>query len=1015
MNFAEMTIKKRTFFLFLTVCLIGIGYMAYEKLGRLENPVYTIKTAVVVTQYPGATPLEVEQEVTDPLERAIQQLGQLDEVRSFSRDGLSFIYVDIKDNFGADDLPQIWDELRRKVSAGQADLPPGARPSIVNDDFGDVFGVYYAFYGDGYEYSELQDYIDMLKKELLLVDDVAKVEVYGEQIETIYIEARRSKMAQLGISPGQIVQTFQQQNLVVDEGKIRVGDEYVSVNTSGIFRTVEEIGDMLIRSSSSDKMIHLKDIAEIKRGYYEQTRTKLRFNRKPAIGLGISTVKGGNVVNMGKAVAERLAELEGDRPIGIERGTIAYQSGTVEKAVDGFVLNLVEAVGIVVVILLIFMGLRVGLLIGAILLITILTTFIGMRYMQVELQNISLGALIIALGMLVDNAIVVSEGILIKIQMGRDRLEAAVSTVKETMWPLLGATVIAIMAFVAIAVSDDSTGEFLVSLFQVIGSSLMLSWVFAITLTPLFCHMVLRPKKGGAVEDPYSGGIYVTYKRMLSSMIKFRWVTIAVVVGCLVVAIYGFGFVKQSFFPDSTRPQLMINMWMREGLHIDATEKIVAKAENELVNIEHVEDVISFVGAGGLRFLLTYQPEQNNSAYAQIVLSLDDYREIDNIIPQIKKIYFEKLPEVQISIKKFQLGPGSAAKIEARFSGKDPQILRNLSEQAMDIMRRDDASTFVSDDWRQKVKTIDVKMAEAQAKSAGITRSMVNDAIKASFTGTVAGLFRENNDLIPIVFRSPADERANVDSLLDLQVFSTVHGRYVPIQQVVEGVETGYGDSVIRRKNRSRTITAKCDPQFGTANALFQRLRPQIEAIPLPDGYTMEWGGEYENSTDAQKKLIANVPGAFLVMVLIMVLLFNRFKQPLIIIMTLPMALVGVSAGLLIMDKPFGFMALLGFLSLSGMLIKNAIVLLDQIDIELAGGKEQLDAVIDASVSRIRPVAMAALTTILGMAPLIVDAFFASMAVAIMFGLAFATVLTLIFIPVMYTVLYRVKWRRLDS
>jgi len=527
--------------------------------------------------------------------------------------------------------------------------------------------------------------------------------------------------------------------------------------------------------------------------------------------------------------------------------------------------------------------------------------------------------------------------------------------------------------------------------------------------------MVLRPKKSGATDDPYNGIIYNLYKKTLCMMIRFRWITIGTMVVLLFVALYGFGFVKQSFFPDSTRPQVMINMWLREGVHIDTTEKVVAKAEKGLAQLDHVEDVISFVGEGALRFILTYSTEQNNPAYAQIILSVDDYKAIDSIIPEIEKFYFENLPEVQLSIKKFQLGPGTGSKIEARFSGKDPKVLRALSEQAMDIMRQDNAATFIHDDWRQKVKTIDVKLAEAQAKSAGITRSMINNAIKAQFSGTVTGLFRDGNDLIPIVFRSPESERKNVNSLLDVQVFSTLHGKYVPIQQVVESIETGYADSVIRRKNRSRTITAQCDPKYGTADELFKRLRPKIEAMNLPDGYFLDWGGEYENSTDAQKKLMANVPGAFLVMVLIMVLLFNRMREPLIIVMTLPLALIGVSAGLLIMDTPFGFMALLGFLSLSGMLIKNAIVLLDQINIELQSGKDPLEAVVDASVSRIRPVAMAAVTTILGMAPLIVDAFFASMAVTIMFGLAFATVLTLIFVPVMYTVLFKIKWHRVTK
>jgi multidrug efflux pump subunit AcrB len=683
----------------------------------------------------------------------------------------------------------------------------------------------------------------------------------------------------------------------------------------------------------------------------------------------------------------------------------------VENAVNGFVLNLVEAVAIVILVLLVFMGLRVGFLIGAVLLVTILTTFIFMKFMGVTLQNISLGALIIALGMLVDNAIVVAEGILIKIQMGKDRLDAASETVKETIWPLLGATIIAIMAFVAIAVSDDSTGEFLVSLFQVIGTSLLLSWVFAITLTPLFCHMVLRPKKTGAVEDPYGGPLYRIYANMLRLTIRFRWPAIVSMFLLFAASIYGFGFVKQSFFPESIRPQVMVNMWLREGVHIDTTEEAVKKAELGLAELDHVDDVISFIGEGALRFLLTYETEQNNPAYAMMLLTVDDYKSIDDLIPQIKKYYFENLPEVQLSVKKFRFGPGGGSKIEARFSGKDPKILRAISDEAMDIMRADNAATFVHDDWRQKVKTIEVKLAEAQAKSAGITRSMINNAIKVQFSGTVTGLYREGNDLIPVVSRSPESERENINSLLDVQVFSTLHGKYVPIQQVVESVETGYADSIIHRKNRSRTVTTQCDPKYGTADELFRRLRPQIEAIELPEGYSLEWGGEYEDSTDSQSKLMANVPASFLVMVLIMILLFNRLKQPLIIVMTLPMSLIGVTAGLLLTGMPFGFMSLLGFLSLSGMLIKNAIVLLDQIDIELKSGKDRLDAVMDASVSRIRPVAMAALTTILGMAPLVFDAFFASMSVTIMFGLAFATILTLFFVPTVYTILFGIKWR----
>ncbi|MCX8760572.1 efflux RND transporter permease subunit VmeI [Vibrio parahaemolyticus] len=997
------------------IFLIG-GIAAFFGLGRLEDPAFTIKDAMVVTSYPGATPQQVEEEVTYPLEKAIQQLTYVDEVNSISNRGLSQITVTMKNNYGPDDLPQIWDELRRKVNDLKVTLPPGVNEPQVIDDFGDVYGILLAVTGDGYSYKELLDYVDYLRRELELVDGVSKVSVSGQQQEQVFIEVSMKKLSSIGLSPNTVFNLLSTQNIVSDAGAIRIGDEYIRIQPTGEFQSVDELGDLLITESGAQGLIFLKDVAEIKRGYVEVPSNIINFNGSLALNVGVSFAQGVNVVEIGKAFDRRLAELKYQQPVGVEISEIYSQPKEVDKSVSGFVISLAQAVGIVIIVLLFFMGLRSGLLIGLILLLTVLGTFIFMKYLAIDLQRISLGALVIALGMLVDNAIVVVEGILIGTQKGRTRLQAATDIVTQTKWPLLGATVIAVTAFAPIGLSEDSTGEYCGTLFTVLLISLMLSWFTAISLTPFFADIFFKGQKikqgEGEENDPYNGIIFVAYKKFLEFCMRRAWLTVVVLIVGLGASVYGFTLVKQSFFPSSTTPIFQLDVWLPEGTDIRATNDKLKELESWLAEQEHVDHITTTAGKGLQRFMLTYAPEKSYAAYGEITTRVDNYEALAPLMARFRDHLKANYPEINYKLKQIELGPGGGAKIEARIIGSDPTVLRTIAAQVMDIMYADPGATNIRHDWRERTQVLEPQFNESQARRYGITKSDVDDFLSMSFSGMTIGLYRDGTTLMPIVARLPEDERIDIRNIEGMKIWSPAQSEFIPLQQVTMGYDMRWEDPIIVRKNRKRMLTVMADPDIlgeETASTLQKRLQPQIEAIQMPPGYSLEWGGEYESSGDAQESLFTTMPMGYLFMFLITVFLFNSIKEPLIVWLTVPLALIGVTTGLLALNTPFGFMALLGFLSLSGMVLKNGIVLLDQIEIEMKSGKEAYDAVVDAAVSRVRPVCMAAITTILGMIPLLPDIFFKPMAVTIMFGLGFATILTLIVVPVLYRLFHKVS------
>ncbi len=1011
MNIAEFSIKNQILSVIIILLSLAGGWQAYQNMARFEDPEFTIRTAVIFTQYPGGSPEQVAREVTEPLETALQQLQEVKEVRSKSSAGVSEINVDVKYEFSKnkEDLQVIWTKIRNKVKDAQRSLPSQASTPIVNDDFGDVYGLYYFITGPDYSPAELRQYAKSLQKELLQIKGVAKVALAGEQQEAIFVEISRDTAAVLGVSVSKLYEILGAQNDVVASGNVAIGDQRLIIDPSGGIDSIESIKNLLVSTSSDGKITYLKDIAHVYRGYQTPASKLIRYNKQDAIAIGVSNVAGGNVVVMGDAVNAKLQESLSRRPIGMEVHEYYHQGSIVEASVDNFVMNVLAALAIVIVTIFLFMGIRSAIVIGFILLLTIGATLATMNMISIPMHRISLGALIIALGMMVDNAIVVTEGILVGLKNGAKKLQIAKDIVSQTKWPLLGGTLVGIIAFAPIGLAPGETAEYTGDLFWVVMISLLFSWIFAITLTPLACYWLLPQNEDeGQVDKP--SALTLKYKAFMKVVLNYRWPVIFVAIGLFAASVWGAKFMTQGFFPQSTSPQMVVDYWLPEGTKIEKTAQDMKVLEQFVSEMDGVNAVQSLVGGGGLRFMLTYGSEPNNGSYGQLLVRVDDYHEIDGMLPKVQAYVAQRFPTAQAKAWRFVLGPGGGSKIEAVFKGNDPKILRQLANQAKDIMASDSQSLSVKDDWRQPVSVIEPVYSESKGRRAGISRQDLANALADYYSGKTVGMYRENEDLIPIVSRVPDSQNATIDDIYNIQVLSSATGRSVPIAQVTNGFRTIWRDSIIRREDRIFTITAQCDPVAGVpASVLQARIQAKIEAIELPDGYTLKWDGEAGNSSESSNDLMSTIPLGLLAMVLVVVILFGKIRQPVVIWLVVPLSFIGVVFGLVTTGIPLEFMGILGVLSLSGLLIKNAIVLVDQMDFEIDQGKARFDAIIDSATSRVRPVMMGTLTTVLGVIPLFFDAFFQSMAVVLVFGLTFATLLTLILIPVLYSVFMRVS------
>ncbi|WP_371188937.1 efflux RND transporter permease subunit [Thalassotalea maritima] len=1010
MNIARYAIKTPVnVWLVIILCLLG-GIIGLSNIGRLEDPAFTIKQVKVITTFNGASAEQVEREVTEPVEIALQQMPQLKRLTSVSKPGVSEVMVEIKSHYDGDTLPQIWDELRKRLTDLKPRLPKGTGAPQVYDDFGEVYGLYFALTAPDFSAREMREFARIIRRDLLTVEGVAKVEVTGVTQEQIVAYMDPNHIAGLGLSFPDVVNLLANNLQPAPGARIRVEDKKVRIIVEEPTSSIDEINQLTLVAPGTNSATKLQDIARMVIEPVDVQRSIIRYNGSPAITLAVAAISDVNIVEVGQRVDVKIAEILASLPLGIELQPIYNQASIVDEAVGGFIMNLFMSVAVVVITLCIFMGWRSGIVVGSILLVTVMGTILIMWLMNLQLQRISLGAMVIAMGMLVDNAIVVAEGMMLRMRQGKNAIEAASFIVKRTQWPLLGATVIGIAAFSGIGLSDDATGEFLYSLFAVIMISLLLSWVLAVLVTPLFGSYLYQ--QGTGQEESSQGFLLSGYRKFLRLALAHRWLTVVFLVAVTVIAYASFGKLKQGFFPPSNTPIFFMHYWGPQDQDIRTTNSIMERAEELVLAQENVDSVASFVGQGASRFTLTYGPESSNESYGLLLIRAKDPSFIDELgrtlLSELKQLDFNS----NVYLERMQFGPSNGAKLAARFSGPDADVLRDLAEQAMVILRNDQQVRDIRHNWREKGKALNGHYDKINAGISAISRSDFNDAIQYASSGLQLGSLQDGDYTYKIMAKMANADDNEIAAIENALVWSSQQRQYVPFRQVSTGLELVSEEVRIQRRDRVRNITVFADPGFNeTAGAALDRVRPQIEAIKLPAGYSLDWGGEFEAQKDAQKALGQGLPAGFLAMLIISILLFGQARQPLIIWLVVPMAVVGVVAGLYVTDLPFGFMALLGFLSLFGMLIKNAIVLLEEIDLQRQELDDDKTAIVEASVSRLRPVSLAAITTILGMAPLLSDAFFADMSVTIMGGLAFATILTLIAVPVLYALLYRIRYR----
>ena len=1002
MDIARGSIEKPLYtWLIMLIALFG-GIWGFLSLGRLEDPSFTIKQAVIVTQYPGATAEQVALEVSEPLESAIQKMAEVDIITSMNQPGKSLIEVEIKSTYDGSELPAVWTKLRAKIRDAARALPDGTSTPYVNDSFGDVFGLFYAVTAEGFTDAEKHQLATFLRRELLTVEGVADVDVAGLPDEAIYVEPDLAVSVNLNVPMTAIASAIATSNSVREAGKLDAGDTDTRLIAPDGSDSVSEIAGLSV--GVQGEVINVVDMAKVHRGRVADPSLIVRYNGTEAFTLGIAGVASENIVDVGNNVDAKLAQLDSEIPHGVTLQPIYQQHVVVDQASNDFLVNLAMSVAIVVVVLGLFMGLRAAVVVGATLLLTVVGTLLFMNLFSIEMERISLGALIIAMGMLVDNAIVVAEGMQIAMLRGKSSRDAAEEAASKTQIPLLGATVIGIMAFAGIGLSPDATGEFLFSLFAVIGISLLLSWILALTATPLLGHYFFKVGTGGG-GDEYGGLIFRAYGATLRLALKLRWLVVVGLVVLTAACYVGFGQVKQAFFPDSNTPLFFAHLKLPQGTSIDTTSQQLSLIEDWLSEREDVIATSAFVGQGATRFMLTYSAEKANPSYGHLIIRAASLEAIPTLQADLEAFGNAALPEAEFRTKRLVFGPGGGDPIQVRFSGPDPKVLRQLGEEAMARLKQSsDSILTVRHNWREQELVLQPIYATDRAQTAGIAREDIADAMQFATDGITAGVFRERDRLIPIIIRRSPDDHSNI---MDQLVFSSSSGGFLPLEQMIDGIDVQVQNTLVHRRDRVFTLTVGADISAdATAATVFKEIQSGIEGIELPLGYQMEWGGEHENSAEANKSLGAQLPVSLLIMVLISVLLFNAIRQPVIIWLLVPMSVNGVVIGLLGTGMPFTFTALLGLLSLSGMLIKNGIVLVEEIDLVRAEGRPLREAIVEASVSRLRPVMLAAVTTILGMLPLLGDAFFVSMAITIMGGLAFATILTLVAAPVFYLIFF---------
>ena len=1012
MNIPKYSLDNpKVIYFFLAVLMIG-GVMAFESLGKKEDSPFVMKSAVLITRYPGATPQEVEQLITEPIEREIQSMRRVYKIKSESYYGMSKINIELSPATPPDEMPQMWDELRRKVLNIQPQLPQGASVISVSDDFGDVFGIYFGLAAtEGFSYHDLREWGQRIKTELVTVPGVQKVALYGEQTEVVNAFISMSKLANSGLNLNTVIQTIKSQNSLINTGEKRAGYIELKILAEGTYKDLNDIRNQLLVTETGQQ-IRLGDIAIIEKGYLDPPGSLMRVNGKRAIGIGVSTAPEKDVVKTGEEVRGKLDQLLPLMPVGIELITLYPEDQIAREANNGFILNLVESLAIVIFIILIVMGARAGMLIGSSLLFSIGGTLLVMQFIGVGLNRTSLAAFIIAMGMLVDNAIVVTDNAQIAIRRGMSRREALIRGATLPQWGLLGATLIAIFSFLPLYLAPSAVAEIVKPLFVVLAVSLGLSWILALTQTPVFGNFILKEKKDDTARDPYDTKFYNGFAKVLRKLIRYKIVTIAGVILLFVLSLVIMGLMPQNFFPNMDKPYFRADCFLPEGYSIRESEKMLSDIENYLMQQEEVVNVSTTLGGSPLRYYLastSFGPKPN---FGNILIEVKEKAYTAEVEERLNRYVRQNYPNMLVRSSLFKLSPAVEAAIEIGFIGENIDTLKNLTEQAMLIMQACPMVTDVRSSWGNMVPVWEPVYSQERGQRLGITRQAVAYALKVATNGLPLGDYREKDLFMPILLKEENYEAGNLDNMRTLPVFSAT-GSAVPLAQVVDRFDLNYNYNVIKRYNRERVMMAQCDPKRGAnTKQAFRKVWEEVQKIEVPPGYRMKFFGEDESQVESNEALAANMPLTFILMFVVLLLLFRTYRKPIVILLMVPLIFIGVVFGLLVLGRMFDFFALLGLLGLVGMNIKNAIVLVDQIGIEQANGLAPLEAVIQATKSRIVPVTMASGTTILGMLPLLFDAMFGGMAAGIMGGLLVASLLTIIVLPVTYSLIFRISVKK---
>jgi multidrug efflux pump len=1016
-NLSEWALRNRSVVRYFMIVLAVIGALSYTKLGQSEDPPFTFKAMVVRTDWPGATAEEVSRQITERIEKKLMETGDYQFINSYSRPGESVVTFMARDNIHSKDIPELWYQIRKKVNDIRHTLPPGIRGPFFNDEFGTTFGNIYALTGEGFDYAVMKDYADRLQLQLQRVKDVGKVELIGLQDEKIWIELSNVKLATLGLPLAAVQQALDEQNAVAYSGFFETPTDRVQMRVSGRFTSVDEIRDFPIRVG--DRTFRLGDVAEVHRGFNDPPAPRMRFMGEDAIGIAVSMKSGGDILVLGEALEREFARLQETLPLGMELHKVSDQPAAVKTGVGEFVRVLVEALIIVLLVSFFSLGMRTGLVVALSIPLVLAMTFALMHYFGIGLHKISLGALVLALGLLVDDAIIAVEMMAIKMEQGYDRLRAASFAWTSTAFPMLTGTLITAAGFLPIATAQSGTGEYTRSIFQVVAIALIVSWIAAVVFVPYLGDRLLpdlaklhAKKHGGSAQghDPYSTTFYQTVREVVEWCVRRRKTVILVTIGLFVVSLLLFRFVPQQFFPASGRLELMVDIKLTEGSSLQATEEQVKRLEAKLKAHEGIDNYVAYVGTGSPRFYLPLDQQLAATRFAQFVILAKSIEDREKLRTWLIEVMNEDFPFARTRVSRLENGPPVGFPIQLRVSGEHIDEVRAIAREVAAKVRENSHVANVHLNWEEPSKVVYLNIDQERARALGVSSADLSSFLQSSLTGSSVSLFREDNELIEILLRGTVRERQALELLPSLAV-PTASGKSVALSQVAT-LEYGFEEGVIWRRDRLPTVTILGDIYGNEQPAtLVKQIMPTLEPIraALPDGYLLEVGGTVEDSTRGQKSVNAGVPLFILVVLTLLMLQLKSMSRTAMVFLTAPLGLIGVTLFLLVFQQPFGFVAMLGTIALSGMIMRNSVILVDQIEQDIAAGQDRWHAIIEATVRRFRPIVLTALAAVLAMIPLSRSVFFGPMAVAIMGGLIVATALTLLFLPALYAAWFRVK------